>query len=434
VSDLPGTALVLGAARSGLAAAAALAARGVRVHLHDDAVHLDVQPPHGVAATFGPVDADALVRRSDVVVKSPGIPGESGLVQAARAAGIPIWSEVEVGARLLRPGVRIVGVTGTNGKTTTAELTGAMLAAAGFDVVVAGNVGVPLTAIADGVEADALVVCELSSFQLEDVATLHCAAAALLNLTPDHLDRHHSLAEYGRCKLRIFERQTPADVAVLNDDDPWCAALETVPGAGRLARTTAAGADGAGFAEGRLRGQHNRENVAVAAALATAMGAPPHAVRAAVRAFATVPHRLEPVGSIGGVELVNDSKATNVDAALKALTAFEGTGLHVILGGSDKGADFGSLAAGLAGKVRAAYLIGPAGRRMEPLIAATVPTIVCDTLEPALDAALVAAVPGDTILLAPACASFDEFRDFAARGDRFRSLARARGAVAAPGG
>ncbi len=429
MSDLPRSVLVVGAARSGLAAAAALAIRGVTVHLHDDAVHLAVAAPLGVEMTSGTRDPAELLAGVEVVVKSPGVPGDAAIVRAARAAGVPVWSEVEVGARLLPSGARVVGVTGTNGKTTTAELTGAMLVAAGAEVIVAGNVGVALCAVAGDVPANGVVVCELSSFQLEDVVTLRCVAAGLLNLTPDHLDRHGSMDDYGRCKLRIFERQTPADTAVLNDDDPWCASLERVSGAARLIRTTAATADAAGFADGRLRGEHNRENVAVAAALATALGAATEAIRTAVRDFAIVPHRLEPIGAIGGVDLVNDSKATNVEAALKALTAFEGGGVRVILGGSDKGADFASLAAGLAGPVQAAYLIGPAGRRMAPLVAAVVPTTICGTLEPALDAALRDAVAGETILLAPACASFDEFRDFAERGDRFRALARDRGAA-----
>jgi UDP-N-acetylmuramoylalanine--D-glutamate ligase len=206
------------------------------------------------------------------------------------------------------------------------------------------------------------------------------------------------------------------------------AALPGVPGDGRLVRTHGTEAERAGFAAGRLRGAHNRENVAVAAALARALGADDAAVRRAVARFAPIPHRLEHVGDVGGVSLWNDSKATNVDATLKALTAFEGGSLRIILGGSDKGADFAPLAAALAGHVRSAYLIGPAGRRMAPLVQAVVPAAVCDTLEPALDAALADAEPGDAILLAPACASFDEFTSYEARGDRFRELARARGA------
>jgi UDP-N-acetylmuramoylalanine--D-glutamate ligase len=427
--DLPARALVVGAARSGVAVAGALARRGVEVVLHDadDALVPDVAD--GVALVLGEQDPEALVRHADALVKSPGVPGSAPVVEAARAAGVPVWSEVEVGFRLLPDGIRLVGITGTNGKTTVTELVGAMLQAAGAEAVVAGNVGVALSGIAGDVPANGIVVCELSSFQLEDVVTLRCDAAALINLTPDHLDRHGTMAEYGRAKLRIFERQRAADTAVLNDDDPWVAALGALPGAAALVRTRGIEAAALGFARSRLRGAHNRENVAIAAALARAMGAPHEAIVRAVEAFRPVPHRLEHVGDIGGVSLWNDSKATNVDATLKALTAFEGIGLRIILGGSDKGADFAPLVAGLAGNVGAAYLIGPAGRRMAPLVGAVVDATVCDTLEPALDAALRDALPGEAILLAPACASFDEFTSYEARGDRFRALAAARGAV-----
>ncbi len=427
--DLPDRALVVGAARSGVAAAGALAARGVAVVLHDAAADLRQPVAEGVALALGADDPAALAGAADVLVKSPGVPESAAVVQAARAAGIPVWSEVEVGFRLLPAGARLVGITGTNGKTTVTELVGAMLAAAGAPAVVAGNVGVALSGIAGDVPAGGIVVCELSSFQLEDVATLRCDAAALINLTPDHLDRHGTMEEYGRCKLRVFERQRAADKAVLNDDDPWVAALAALPGAARVVRTRGAEAEALGFGRSRLRGSHNRENVAVAAALARAMGAPDEAIARAVEAFRPVPHRLEHVGDIGGVSLWNDSKATNVDATLKALTAFEGGAVRIILGGSDKGADFAPLAVGLAGAVRAAYLIGPAGRRMATLVGAVVAATAYDTLEPALDAALRDARPGEAILLAPACASFDEFTSYEARGDRFRSLAAARGAV-----
>jgi UDP-N-acetylmuramoylalanine--D-glutamate ligase len=427
--ELPDRALVVGAARSGAAVAAALAARGVEVVLHDAATGLVPEVADGVALVLGEQDPAVLVRDADVLVKSPGVPGSAPVVQAARAAGVPVWSEVEVGYRLLPAGARLVGITGTNGKTTVTELVGAMLAESGARVVVAGNVGLALSGVAGDVPPDGIVVCELSSFQLEDVETLRCDAAALLNLTPDHLDRHGTMEEYGRAKLRIFERQRPGDTAVLNDDDPWVAALEGLPGEAAIVRTHATEAEALGFLRSRLRGVHNRENVAVAAALARALDARNDDIGRAVMGFRPVPHRLEHVGDIGGVSLWNDSKATNVDATLKALTAFPGGALRIILGGSDKGADFGPLAAALDGAVRAAYLIGPAGRRMAPLVDAVVPAAVCDTLEPALDAALRDARRGEAILLAPACASFDEFTSYEERGDRFRALAAARGAV-----
>jgi UDP-N-acetylmuramoylalanine--D-glutamate ligase len=357
------------------------------------------------------------------------VPGEVAVVARARARGVPVWSEVELGYRLLAPGVRLVGVTGTNGKTTTAELAGAMLAAAGQDVVVAGNVGRALTGVAADLAPGAVVVVELSSFQLEDVHRLRCDAACLLNVTPDHLDRHGTLAAYAAAKLRIFERQTPADVAVLDLDDPYVAALDALPGAGRRVGVHGDEADAIGFARSSLRGDHNRENAACAAALARALGAPEAALETALVGFAPVPHRLERIGAIRGVELWNDSKATNVDATLKALTAFPDGRLRIILGGSDKGADFAPLVAALPRRVRAAYLTGPAGERLAPLLAAAgVHVVAAGRVEAALDAALADAEAGEAILLAPACASFDEFRSYEHRGDAFRALARVRGA------
>jgi UDP-N-acetylmuramoylalanine--D-glutamate ligase len=274
------------------------------------------------------------------------------------------------------------------------------------------------------------VVCELSSFQLEDVHSLRCAAAALLNITPDHLDRHGTMEEYQRVKLRIFERQDEDDTAILNDDDPRCRGIGRLPGDGAVVRVRGDEADGLGFAESRLRGDHNRENVAVAAALARAAGAPDQAIAAAVRSFAPVPHRLEACGRIGGVSLWNDSKATNVDAAVKALSAFVGEPVRIVLGGSDKGADFAPLAEALAGRVERAYLTGPGGERMlEPLAAAGVDAVRCTGFDDAVRRAAAEAAPGDHVLLAPACASFDEFADYAARGDRFRALAAELGAT-----
>jgi len=426
---VPASALVVGAVRSGVAAAAALAAHGARVRLHDRDTALAPAVSAGVEVVLGERDPDALLDGAEVLVKSPGVPAEVAVVARARALGVPVWSEVELGYRLLAPGVRLVGITGTNGKTTTAELTGAMLAAAGRDVVVAGNVGRALSGVAADVAPGAVVVAELSSFQLEDVVRLRCDAACLLNVTPDHLDRHGTLAAYAAAKLRIFERQRPADVAVLDLDDPFVATLETIPGAGRRIGVHGADADAIGFARARLAGDHNRENAACAAALARALGAGEAALEAGLVGFAPVPHRLERIGAVGGVAIWNDSKATNVDASLKALTAFPDGRLRIILGGSDKGADFAPLVAALPGRVRAAYLTGPAGERLAPLLAAAgVPVVTAGRVEAALDAALADAEAGEAILLAPACASFDEFTSYEHRGDTFRTLARARGA------
>jgi len=423
--DLPRAPLVLGAARSGRAAARALLGAGLEPVLVDDDPAGAADPPCPVVAP----DA-ALVAGCDVLVKSPGVPGGHPLAAAARAHGIPVWSEVELGYRLLPPGARLVGVTGTNGKTTTTELVGAMLREAALPHVVCGNVGVALCDVAGELPEGGIVVCELSSFQLEDVHSLRCDAAAITNLTPDHLDRHGMMEAYGAAKLRIFERQDAGDLAVLNDEDPWCAGLGRLPGDGRVERVRGADADVLGFAEGRLRGDHNRENVAVAAALARAMGVGDDVLRAALRAFQPVPHRLEDCGAVGGVRLWNDSKATNVDAALKALTAFPEGGVRIVLGGSDKGADFAPLAGALAGRVERAYLTGPAGARMaDPLARVGVDHVVCAGFDDAVRRAVGDAAPGEHVLLAPACASFDEFADYTARGDRFRALATELGAA-----
>jgi UDP-N-acetylmuramoylalanine--D-glutamate ligase len=417
---LPGSVLVVGAARSGAAAARALLSQGSRVRLHDrnpDAPSADLPP--GIELALGDTPPAALLAGIELVIKSPGVPGETAVISAARAAGIPVWSEVELGFRLLDPAVRLVGVTGTNGKTTTTELTAHLCAGRA-----AGNVGRALCDVAAEAR-EGVVVCELSSFQLEDVQTLHCAAAALLNVTPDHLDRHGTFDAYAGAKLRIFERQVPADTAVLNDDDPWVATLAELPGRARIVRVTAAAAPA--LEGSRLRGEHNLENAAVAAALARAMGMGEEAIAARLLTFVPPPHRLELVGLRGGVTAWNDSKATNPEATMRALTAFPDGCVRIILGGSDKGSDFGPLAAALRGRVRSAYLTGPSGARMRPLLEPAVPARDCGTLEAALAAAVADAEAGDAVLLSPACASFDEFRSYEHRGDVFRERCRALG-------
>ncbi|MGI9116108.1 MAG: UDP-N-acetylmuramoyl-L-alanine--D-glutamate ligase [Gaiellales bacterium] len=422
---LPRLPVVLGAGRSGRAAAAALVEAGREVTLVDD-------DPAGSSGAPVPVVGpdDFSFEGCEALIKSPGVPNDHPVVQRAQELGIPVWSEVELGYRLLPPGARVVGVTGTNGKTTTTELVGAMLHAAGLPYAVCGNVGTALCEVAPHLPVGAIAVCELSSFQLEHVVSFHCDAAGLTNITPDHLDRHSSMEEYERAKLRIFERQDEQDTAVLNDDDPRASDLRRLSGDAAIVRVTAADADAAGFAEGRLRGDHNRENVAVAAALARAVGASDEAIAAAVRGFAPVAHRLEDCGAAAGVRFWNDSKATNVDATLKGLTAFPDEPVRLILGGSDKGADFDPLAQALAGRVTRAYLTGPAGTRMaDPLAAHGVDAVACSGFDDAVRRAAADAGAGDHILLAPACASFDEFADYVARGDRFRQLATELGAA-----
>src|SRR5205085_1820910 len=322
-------ALVYGLARSGQAVARRLNEQG------DDVVLVD-------RSLGNELELD-LLDGVDVLVKSPGVPGERPLVTIARERGIPVWSEIEVAWRLLPAGTKLVGVTGTNGKTTTTELLGAVFRAAGRDVAVAGNVGMPLASVRS---AD-WVVCELSSFQLEDVETLACDVAVLLNLEPDHLDRHGSFEAYRAAKLRIFERARAKVV-------PRGLGLEGIE----------FGADDPLPAEPLLRGAHNRENAAAATAAARAAGLDDGAIADALRAFPGVPHRLELVADVGGVRYVNDSKATNVAAARRALAAYADEPVHLILGGSLKGEDFRPLADAIGPNVRSIHLIGEAAGRL----------------------------------------------------------------------
>jgi UDP-N-acetylmuramoylalanine--D-glutamate ligase len=408
--------LVLGLARSGEAAALALARRGVRVVGVDRNDELDAGRlrEHGVEVVLGAEDA-ALVDDVDLLVKSPGIPSEVPLVAAARARDIPVWSEVELGARLLSN--PLLGVTGTNGKTTTSELLGEIFRAAGRPVAVAGNVGRPLTGLDGALSEDAWIVCELSSFQLEDVHELRPRVAVLLNVTPDHLDRHGDLESYRAAKLRIFENQTPDDVAVVPRGFP------AVPGAGR--RVEFAAGDRLP-AEPRIPGEHNRENAAAAAAAARAAGIPDAAIAEALASFAGVPHRLELVREVDGVRWVNDSKATNPEAAERALGAYP-PGLRVILGGSRKGTPFGGLAvrAREAG-VSCAYLIGESADEIaEALAREGIRFRHSVDLERAVADAHADAERGEVVLLSPACASYDQFESFEERGERFRQLVEA---------
>jgi UDP-N-acetylmuramoylalanine--D-glutamate ligase len=371
-------ALVYGLARSGRSAAERL----------DDPVLVD--------RSLANEDDLSLLDGIDVLVKSPGVPGEAPLVVAARERGVPVWSEVELGYRLL-PETHFVGVTGTNGKTTTAELLGAIFREAGRDVAVAGNVGTPLTSV----RAADWVVCELSSFQLEDVHELSCDVAVLLNLEPDHLDRHGSFEAYRNAKLRIFERSR----------------VQVVPRGSGLPGIEFA-ADDELPAEPLLRGAHNRENAAAATAAARAGGIGDEQIATALRTFPGVPHRLELVAERGGVLYVNDSKATNVAAALRGLAAYADEPVHVILGGSSKDEDFAPLAAAIGPNVRSVHLIGAEAKRL----AAAIDGHEDQTLERAVAHAAELAEPGDVVLLSPACASFDQFENFEARGEAFRRL------------
>jgi UDP-N-acetylmuramoylalanine--D-glutamate ligase len=371
--------LVLGLARSGQAASAALERRGVEVVR--------------AGRELGNDGDTSLLDGAELVVKSPGVPPDVPLVAEAERRGIPIWSEVELGYRLLQP--RLVGVTGTNGKTTTVELLGAILQAP-----VAGNVGRALTGLDGAIEPGTLVVCELSSFQLEDVHELACEVAVLLNLEPDHLDRYASFDDYRAAKLRIFER----------------ARTKVVP--------KGSGLDGIEFSaddplpeEPLIRGAHNRENAAAATAAARALGVDDAQIGEALRTFPGVPHRLELVRELDGVRYVNDSKATNVAAALRALAAYADEPVHLILGGSRKGEDFAPLAAAIGPNVRSVQLIGETADELAQVI----PEAERDG-DLATAMASIEARPGEVVLLSPACASYDQYRDFEERGEEFRRL------------
>jgi UDP-N-acetylmuramoylalanine--D-glutamate ligase len=403
---LPRRALVLGLARSGRAAALALAARGVEVVAADRSP--DADPGRlaeiGVEVRLG-TEEESLLHGVELVIKSPGVPGESPLAAAARARGLPVWSEVELGYRLL-PGNPLIGVTGTNGKTTTTELLGAILRAAGRRVEVAGNVGRALTDVAEQIEPGTSVVCELSSFQLEDVHELSCDVAVLLNLEPDHLDRHGSFEAYREAKLRIFERARAKVV-------PRGSGLEGIEFA----------ADDPLPAEPLIPGMHNRENAAAATAAARAAGIDDAAIAEALRTFAGVPHRLELVRELRGVRYVNDSKATNAAAARRGAAAYGDSPLRLILGGSSKGEDFGPFARELPGTVRSVYLIGESADDLAAALDAAGRAYVrAGDLADAVTRAAADAEPGDVVLLSPASASYDQFDNFEHRGETFRRL------------
>jgi UDP-N-acetylmuramoylalanine--D-glutamate ligase len=418
----PGPYLIVGLARSGAAAARLL-------RDHGEVIACDTgrpDPPEGIEAHLESDGLD-LLDRARTVVKSPGVPREAPVVAAALERGIAVHGELELAWRLLPN--RFVAVTGTNGKTTTVELLGAIHREAGLSVAVAGNVGTPLSSLVGEVDRGATVVCEVSSFQLEDAEAFAPEAALLLNLTEDHLDRHGSFEAYRAAKLRVFANQGADDLAVVPAGiDP--------PGAAQVVRFGRPGSDlllgpsGAVLWRGqeviradevRLRGAHNLENAMAASAAALARGIGVEAVRAALRGFSGVPHRLEEVGTVNGVLYVNDSKATNVSSALRGIEAFEG-GVHVILGGSLKGGGFEGLRAAVASRCRACYLIGEAEERLAADLEGSAPLRRCGDLERAVAAASAAARAGDVVLLSPACASFDHYRDYEQRGEHFRSL------------
>ena len=404
--NLPRRVLVVGLGRTGKAAALALAERGVDVVAadRDPEVEAGRLTDAGVEVHAGS-EEERLLDGVELVVKGPGVPGRSALPAAARARGIPIWSDPELGYRLL-PGNPVVGITGTKGKTTVTRLLGAMFDAAGEPVLLTGNEHVPLSEAAGAVERGTWIVCELSSFALEDVDTFACEIAVLLNLEPDHLDHHGSFEAYRDAKLRIFERaKTKIVPRGLGLDGITFSADDPLP------------------AEPLIRGLHNRENAVAAAAAARAAGMGDDAIAAALRTFPGVPHRLEVVADIGGVRYVNDSKATNTAAARRGIAAYADEPLHLILGGSLKGESFDELAQTLPDTVRSIDLIGAASDELAAALDRAGRTHRrSGDLDRAVRAAARDAEPGDVVLLSPACASFDQFGNFEQRGDAFRRI------------
>ena len=429
--------LIVGLARSGVAAALALRARGEEVigcdagapgtpALDDTAQRLSAA---GVEVHLD-ASGDDLAARAGTLIKSPGVPQNAPVVVAARARGVAVVGELELAWRLLSN--QFIAVTGTNGKTTTTEWIGHIHREAALPVAVAGNVGTALTSLVGAVPAKATIVCEASSFQLEDTTAFAPEVAVLLNLEPDHLDRHGTFADYVAAKLKIFANQGNYDIAIA----PVDLDVEDLGGCARRVPFGAAGAelaDRAGYlwwddeplldvTEISLPGAHNRANAMAAAAACLARGVDRDAVRAGLRTFPGVAHRLELIATRNGVAFVNDSKATNVASTLVALRSYQG-GVHLIAGGRGKNQDFSPLAPVVADRCRAVYLIGEAAEELERVLAATaIPVQQVGDLARAVTAAAGAATSGDTVLLSPACASYDQYSDFEARGDHFRRI------------
>jgi UDP-N-acetylmuramoylalanine--D-glutamate ligase len=385
-----------------------------------------------------PQDPNAIAG-TDLVVLSPGVPADADVANAARNSGIPVIGDLELASWFLQGD--IIGITGANGKTTTTAMTGHILHASGIPVQVGGNIGTPPASLVATSRPDQWNVLELSSFQLETTTTFRAHIGAALNVTPDHLDRHYTFENYAAAKAKLFANQTASDFAVLNADDEVTRGYKTA-GQVKWFSSSARLERGACIQNGAilldseplmktsevpLRGAHNVENTMAAAVMAKLAGATLEQIRSAVMSFPGVEHRIEFVGTLAGVDWYNDSKATNVDATLKAIAAFDG-GLWIILGGKDKGGDYSPLVDALKPKAKGVLLIGAAAKKIESRITG-LPLQHCGTLDAAVRAARERARSGDTILLAPACASFDQFESYEHRGREFKRLAAALGVV-----
>jgi UDP-N-acetylmuramoylalanine--D-glutamate ligase len=438
--------LVVGLGKSGLAAALFLRHKGALVTVSDvrsaEALAKDIPEllEEGIMVEAG---GHGLLtfRRQDLIVVSPGVPMDTPELAQAKSFGRPVIGELELAAHFLKG--KMLAITGSNGKTTTTTLVGEILKEAGLATLVGGNIGVPVVELIEQSTEESWSVLEVSSFQLESTVDFRPAIAVILNITPDHLDRYGSFESYAQAKERIFARQDAQDSVVLNADNERAAeAAPRAPSRVYWFSATHAVAQGAWVEAGNvvcrstpeaeiepvmpldgipLKGTHNVENVLAAVVAARLAGAPVEAIRRAIEKFHAVEHRLEYVATINGVEYYNDSKATNVDATEKAIAAFP-SGIHLILGGKDKGAPYTGLAPLLRERVRAVYTIGAAAAKIEAQLRGVVPLKPCGTLENAVNAAASAAHAGEIVLLAPACSSYDQFENYEHRGRVFKEL------------
>ncbi len=436
--------LVVGLGKSGVASALFLKSRGARVTVSDakseDQLRdeIPVLLDHGIVVETGG-HGDRTFRGQDLIVVSPGVPVDAPPLVQARAVGETVIGEIELAARFLSG--PIVAITGSNGKTTTTALTGEIMAGSGFPSVVGGNIGTPAISLVERATRDTVVVLEVSSFQLETIQSFRPKVAVVLNVTPDHLDRHRTFEAYAQAKARIFENQAADDFAVLNADDPTCVQMakpvqapvfwfsrkkEVSQGAsvsaGKIRFRDAQGEREVMLAsEIPLKGAHNLENVLAAVCAGILMGCRPDQIRKTIQNFKAVEHRLEYVATIRGVQYFNDSKATNVDATIKALESFPAN-IHVILGGKDKGSDYSVLNELLRQRVKRVYTIGAAANKIESQIQGSAQIVHAETLDAAVKRAAAAANEGDIVLLAPACASFDQFNNYEHRGRVFKEI------------
>jgi UDP-N-acetylmuramoylalanine--D-glutamate ligase len=435
--------LVVGLARTGLVSALFSAAYGAKVTATDERPIPEVAEAAeklrvaGVKLELGGFVPQTFLEQ-DLIVVSPGVPAKIEPLENARAKGIPVWSEIELAWRFLRG--KLVAITGSNGKTTTTSLVAHILKTSNVPTLIGGNIGTPLLALVETSVDTSVTVAEISSFQLETIDSFRPEIGVLLNLTPDHLDRHITFEEYAGAKMRMFENQLEKDIALLNADDPevtkrmpakpkifWFSRQKRVATGAFLRddqiifRHEGSEVELARLADIQLRGQHNVENVLASCAAAYLAGAVPAAIAAGVKSFRGVEHRLEFVAELSGVQYYNDSKATNVDAAVKAVEAFPGP-LVVILGGRDKGSPYAPLREPLHERARLALLIGESAEKIAADLGDAVAFENAGTLQQALHIAARHVQPGDTVLLAPACSSFDQFENYEHRGRVFKEL------------